>query len=194
MRNNRSTEALIADGNSKAAAFGSATGASTVTRVELRGERVVLRPLEERDIATLLEFVHEPDVARWWPRVSDETLRENLGTAFAIEHAGELVGYAEVWEEDEPEYRHAGMDLFLGTTFHGRGLGGDAVLALARHLVHDRGHHRLVIDPAAENERAIRAYERVGFQRVGIQRKSELAGDGTWRDGLLMDLLADELH
>jgi aminoglycoside 6'-N-acetyltransferase len=67
------------------------------------------------------------------------------------------------------------------------------VLVLARHLVHERGHHRLVIDPAAENVRAIRCYERVGFRRIGVQRKSELAGDGTWRDGLLMDMLAEEL-
>jgi aminoglycoside 6'-N-acetyltransferase len=67
------------------------------------------------------------------------------------------------------------------------------VLTLARHLVRDRGHHRLVIDPAAENERAIRAFERVGFRRVGVQRKVELAEDGSWRDGLLMDMLAEEL-
>jgi aminoglycoside 6'-N-acetyltransferase len=162
--------------------------------VELRGDRVSLRPLEERHIATLVEFAHEPEVARWWPRVTDETLRETFGSAFAIEHDGELVGYVQFWEEDDPEYRHAGIDLFLGIAYHGRGLGSEAVLALARHLVHDRGHHRLVIDPAAENVRAIRAYERVGFKRVGVQRKSELAGDGTWRDGLLMDFLAEELQ
>jgi aminoglycoside 6'-N-acetyltransferase len=164
-----------------------------VGRVELRGARVVLRPLEERDVAPVLAFAREPEVARWWPRVDDDYLRARLGEAFAIEHEGELVGYAEVWEELDREYRHAGMDLFLGGAHPGRGLGSDTVRVLARHLVRDRGHHRLVIDPAAENERAIRAYERVGFRRVGVQRKSELADDGTWRDGLLMDLLAEEL-
>lgn len=162
-------------------------------RVELRGARVVLRPLEERDVTPLLAFAREPEVAPWWPRVDEAYLRAHLGEAFAIEHDGDLAGYAEVWEELDPEYRHAGIDLFLGGAYQGRGLGGDAVLALARHLVHDRGHHRLVIDPAADNERAIRCYERVGFRRIGVQRKSELAGDGTWRDGLLMDLLAEEL-
>jgi aminoglycoside 6'-N-acetyltransferase len=161
--------------------------------VELRGVRVVLRPLEERDVAPLVAFAGEPEVARWWPRVDDAYLRAHLADAFAIEHEGELVGYAEVWEELDPEYRHAGIDLFLGSAHQGRGLGGDAVLVLARHLVHDRGHHRLVIDPAAENERAIRCYERVGFRRIGVQRRSELAGNGTWRDGLLMDMLAEEL-
>jgi len=153
----------------------------------------VLRSLEERDVAPLLTFAHEPEVACWWPCVDDEYQRAHVGEAFAIEHLGELAGYAAICEELDPEYRHAGIDLFLGGAYQGRGLGSDAVLILARHLVHDRGHHRLVIDPAAENERAIRCSERVGFKRIGIQRKSELAGDGTWRDGLLMDLLAEEL-
>ncbi len=161
--------------------------------MELRGVRVVLRPLEDRDVTQLLALAHEPEVACWWPRVDDGYLREHVGDAFAIEHEGELAGYAEVWEELDPGYRHAGIDLFLGGAHQGRGLGGEAVTVLARHLVHDRGHHRLVIDPAAENERAIRCYERIGFRRIGVQRKYELAGDGTWRDGLLMDLLAEEL-
>ncbi len=132
--------------------------------VELHGELVSLRPLEERDVAPLLAFAREPEVAHWWPRADEGYFREHLDKAdsFAVEHDGQLVGYAEVWEELDPEYRHAGIDLFLGTAYHGRGLGADTVLVLARHLVHDRGHHRLVIDPAADNERAIRSYERVG--------------------------------
>ena len=64
---------------------------------------------------------------------------------------------------------------------------------MARHLVDDLGHHRLVIDPAAHNERAIRCYEKVGFKRVGVQREYWLDADGVWRDGLLLDLLAEEL-
>jgi aminoglycoside 6'-N-acetyltransferase len=51
----------------------------------------------------------------------------------------------------------------------------------------------MTIDPSAANEGAIRAYERVGFRRVGIQRSYERGPDGTFHDGLLMDLLADEL-
>ena len=63
---------------------------------------------------------------------------------------------------------------------------------MARHLIHDRGHHRLTIDPAAHNERAIRCYEKVGFKRVGIMREYWLDPEGVWRDGLLLDLLARE--
>ena len=76
----------------------------------------------------------------------------------------------------------------------GRVLGTDAVRTPARHLVHDRGHHRLVIDPAAANAPAIRAYAKVGFRPVGVMRAYERDPDGGgWHDGLLMDLLAEEL-
>jgi aminoglycoside 6'-N-acetyltransferase len=51
----------------------------------------------------------------------------------------------------------------------------------------------LTIDPAAANDRAIRAYEAVGFRRVGIMRAYERGVDGSWHDGVLMDLLVEEL-
>ena len=76
---------------------------------------------------------------------------------------------------------------------HDRGVGTDAVRTLARHLVVDHGHHRIVIDPAADNAAAIRAYTKVGFRPVGVMRSYERGNDGTWHDALLMDLLADEL-
>lgn len=97
------------------------------------------------------------------------------------------------YSEEEPDYRHAGIDLFLAPTVHGGGLGTDAVRTLARHLVDACGYHRLVIDPAADNTAAIRCYEKVGFRQVGIMRQYERGPDGTWHDGLLMDLLAAEL-
>src|SRR5205807_1641697 len=49
-------------------------------------------------------------------------------------------------------------------------------------------------DPAAHNSRAIKAYERVGFKPVGFMRQYERGPAGEWHDGLLMDMLADELR
>ncbi|MGH3974999.1 MAG: GNAT family N-acetyltransferase, partial [Pseudonocardiaceae bacterium] len=103
-------------------------------------------------------------------------------------------GLVQYGEEEEPAYRHASIDIFLDPRVHGRGLGRDAVHTLARYLVRDRKHHRLVIDPAADNEPAIRCYAAVGFRPVGVMRRYERDADGTgWHDGLLMDLLAEEL-
>ena len=69
----------------------------------------------------------------------------------------------------------------------------DALRTLCVHLMRDLGHHRLVIDPAADNEAAIGCYTKVGFRRVGVIRQYERGQDGTWHDGLLMDLLAEDL-
>jgi aminoglycoside 6'-N-acetyltransferase len=167
--------------------------------VELRGERVFVRPLAEGDVPRLVELGSHPEVARWWRGLTTEHVGEKARgedegvVAFALVVDGEVAGMMQYYVEEEPEYEHAGIDLFLGTPYHGRGLGTDAVRTMVRHLVVDRGHHRLVIDPAAQNERAIRCYEKAGFRRVGIMREYWLDPDGVWRDGLLMDLLASEL-
>ena len=50
------------------------------------------------------------------------------------------------------------------------------------------------VDPAATNTQAIACYAAVGFRPVGVMRQYELGPDGTFHDGLLMDLLAAELR
>jgi aminoglycoside 6'-N-acetyltransferase len=164
----------------------------------LRGERVTLRPVEQGDLERLTEILRQPEVARWFgtytpEETADEFLHDQELTAFAIEAGGEIVGSVQFYEEDERDYRHAGMDIFLSTERQGRGIGPEALRVLARYLFEERGHHRLVIDPAAHNERAINAYESIGFRRVGVMREYERGPDGIFHDGLLLDLLAGEL-
>lgn len=164
-------------------------------RPTLRGERVTLRPLEERDRARIVEILVEPEVARWFGTVSaDDEAVDWLESGLAIEADSEVVGAIQFYEENEPDYRHAGMDLFLATERQNQGLGREALRLLARHLFEERGHHRLVIDPAAANARAIRVYEAVGFKPVGVMREYERGSDGSFHDGLLMDLLRAELR
>jgi aminoglycoside 6'-N-acetyltransferase len=165
----------------------------------LRGERVTLRPVVEADAARLTEILTHPGVARWWGRWDLDRVKSEFidpgdeSVPFAIEVEGQVAGLIQYAEEDDPDYRHAGIDIFLDPASHGQGLGLDAVRTLARHLIADRGHHRLTIDPASDNERAIRSYARVGFRPVGVMRQYERGPDGTWHDGLLMDLLAEDL-
>lgn len=168
--------------------------------MELRGDRVVLRPLAEADVERLVELGGDPEVARWWPGLTHEDVgrkargEEDGVTCFAIVADGDLAGMIQHYEEADPDYRHAGIDLFLGVPYHGRGLGTDAVRTMARHLVRDLGHHRVVIDPAADNARAVRCYEKAGFKRVGVMREYWRDANGVWRDGVLLDLLASELE
>jgi len=165
----------------------------------LHGEMVTLRPAQPRDAERLAEVLTHPGVAEWWPgfdldKVQQEMIDPTDGTVvFAVEAGGQVIGLVQYAEEDDPMYRHAGVDVLLHPRWHGRGLGADAVRTVARHLFEDRGHHRITIDPAAHNQRAIRSYLRVGFRPVGVMRRYERGTDGTWHDGLLLDLLPEDL-
>src|SRR4051812_16504232 len=173
---------------------------SDVTRPLLVGARATVRPGRPEDVERLRAILAEPSVTEWWgePSSADEIAAKLLGdpaeeVQLVIEVHGEVAGGIEYYEENEPQYRHANIDIFVGTGYQGRGIGSEAVGLLARFLLEQRGHHRLTIDPAAANGHAIRSYEKVGFRPVGVMRRYERGLDGTFHDGLLMDLLAGEL-
>jgi aminoglycoside 6'-N-acetyltransferase len=155
----------------------------------LRGEHVVLRPLESGDAAPLRAALATPEVAAWWGAVPDGFPLEDEPTAtrFTILVDDEIAGMVQYTEEDEPDYRHAELDVFLHPDHHDRGAGTDAMATLARHLLEDRGHHRLILSVSVDNARAIRAYEKVGFRPVGVTQASWRDLDGKWRDELLME-------
>jgi aminoglycoside 6'-N-acetyltransferase len=155
---------------------------------------MILRPLAKGDEAELLRIHETPEVVRWWDAPHEGfPWDEPESTRLTIEVGGVVAGLIQYVEEDEPKYRHAGVDLFLDPALHGRGYGSEAVRRVVGLLIDERGHHRITIDPAVENVAAIRAYEKVGFQPVGVMRQAERdAGGGGWHDALLMELLAGE--
>jgi aminoglycoside 6'-N-acetyltransferase len=165
----------------------------------LHGALVTLRPAVNGDIPALAEIRARPEVHRWWRGEGDlasevaADLADPETHTFVVEHDNRVVGAIQWGAETEPDYRHANIDLYLDPAVHRRGFGTDAVRTLARHLIVDQSFHRLVIDPAADNAAAIRCYTKVGFRPVGVMRLYERGSDGTWHDGLLMDLLAGEL-
>jgi len=165
----------------------------------LRGQSVRLRPATLDDVPELARIRATPEVQRHWRGGNDmvaavfEDFREQDTAAYVIELDGRVVGWIQWQAEEEPDYRHASIDIYVDPAVHGRGVGADAVRTLARHLIDEHGHHRLTIDPAADNAAAIRAYTKVGFRPVGIERRAERGAAGTWHDVLLMDLLAEEL-
>lgn len=155
---------------------------------------ITLRPLAEGDERELLRIHSTPEVLRWWDAPpAGFPWDDPESTRLTIEVDGAVAGLIQFWEEQEPRYRHAAIDLFLDPALHGRGIGTEAVRRVARHLLQDRGHHRLTIDPATANAGAIRAYEKAGFRRVGVMRRYERdAGGEGWHHGLLMELVADD--
>ncbi len=163
----------------------------------LNGARVILRaatPAELEELALLL--ASDPETSPWFGTKPDVIARwltaKSVRTYLITEADGTLAGLVTFEEEPDPDYRHARIDIGLLSHAVGRGLGTDALSTLVSYLFEARRHHRLTIDPAIENVRAVRAYEKVGFKPVGVMRQYERGPDGTWHDNLLMDVLASE--
>jgi hypothetical protein len=85
--------------------------------VILRGRRVLLRRGRPEDADRLFQIRNELEVARWWGaddiegEISEQFIEADEG--FVFEADGEVVGAIQYYKEDDPMYRHAGMDIFL---------------------------------------------------------------------------------
>jgi aminoglycoside 6'-N-acetyltransferase len=153
---------------------------------------IELEPLDVRHVKPLRELHKQPGVMSGWgsmdplfPFDEPESIR------FAIVVDGEVAGMVQHGEEPWPDIRHAYIDIFLGDDFTGRGIGTEVMRRVATMLIEEHGHHRVIVDPYADNERAIACYEKAGFRRVGRRERFSRDSNGVWRDELLMELVTD---
>jgi RimJ/RimL family protein N-acetyltransferase len=142
-------------------------------------------PLTEADRPILLEWLSRPHVAEWWegPYTADRVRAEfpdpDAKVAQYLAHeVGPPVGFIQSyvvagagggWWEGERDPGARGIDGFLADPADlGKGLGTRMIAAFVARLFADPAVTKIQIDPDPENARAIRCYEKVGFERVGI--------------------------
>ncbi len=161
----------------------------------LDGSLVTLVPVSDLDdegVQRLREIHRQPEIIRVWGEPSPAWPDDPGVHGYAVvDRDGAVAGFVQWAEEEDPQYRHAGIDIFVDAGRHGTGLGTDTVRTLLAHLVGDRGHHRVVIDPAADNAAAIACYRKAGFREVGVMHAYEQGADGSFHDGLLMEYVAE---
>src|SRR5262249_36492363 len=117
---------------------------------------------------------------------------DDLVLGVAIRESGDLIGYVALREQDAAS-RHAKLSLRLGEPGEwGKGYGGEATRLLLRHAFATLNLHRVWLHVSAENTRAQRLYERLGFVREGVLRQHRFT-EGRWRDTIVMGLLEGEL-
>ena len=98
---------------------------------------VRLRPAVEADIPRLAEIRRTPEVHERWRGGDDmvaavrEDFAEDDVVAYVIELDSRVVGWIQWGTEDDPDYRHANIDIYVDPAVHGRGGGTDAVRTLA---------------------------------------------------------------
>lgn len=172
--------------------------------IELIGRRVTLRTTTEADRSALIAIRSTDEVQLRWKGddldaeftddlADDETSRLTITETGGNEKpAGRVLGLVQFYEEEDPDYRHASIDIYVDPAVHRQGVATDTLQTLVTYLFDELGHHRLTIDPAADNKPAIACYGAIGFTPVGVMRSYERQLDGTWADGLLMEMLASD--
>jgi aminoglycoside 6'-N-acetyltransferase len=170
----------------------------------IEGQRLSLRPVEERDLVLIQRWLAEPEVLYWWDTqledidaVREEFLepdRHQPLWRYLIEEGGRSVGFVQ-WAHAyfDPEYAHtASIDIFIGEPdARDRGLGTEAVRTLLAYLFEVRGVHRVTIDPETRNGRAIRSYQKAGFRLDGVLRHNDFMRGG-YVDTQMMSILETE--
>ena len=155
----------------------------------LTGSLVQLTPLAAADAEALRAIRADPLVAERWDELEPgfPLHDEPESTRLTIHHEGEIAGMIQFGEELEPKYRHASIDIFVAPAHQGRGVGTEAIKLVVDHLLGERDHHRITIDPAADNAAAI-ALLREGRLRTG---RRDAAGGARQRRAWLARLAAD---
>ena len=104
---------------------------------------------------------------------------------------GRLMGVCGLHQLGDP-VRQAELGLFLGGPEEwGKGFGTEVTHLLCKHGFEAMGLNRIWLHVYADNERGIRAYQRVGFQREGLLRKAAMR-DGQYLDVVAMGMLRSE--
>ena len=151
----------------------------------LHGERVVLRPLR-RDEADVVWRGHDEageaeaipfDRAEIERRVSASGEMTAWGLLLGVESDGRLVGEVQGYRSPMPGVFGIGIVVYEEED-RGRGMGGDAVRALTRHLFDEEGARRVEGGTTPGNVAMRRIFTELGFVEEGTLRRFLPGNDG----------------
>ena len=180
--------------------------ASIPERPLLRGERVWLRSLEARDMPAYVAGINDTEVGAFagyrmpfsveqataWHAKTLEQARSGEGFFFTVCELGDDRFIGTTWLKDVHLLDgNAELAIYMDREHIGSGWGTDAQRTLLAFGFGTLGLERISLIVNAANARAIRSYEKVGFQREGIMRRS-FRVEGRMQDTLLMAILRDE--
>ena len=167
----------------------------------LRGEKVILRPLERDDLKALhalhgnIDLVilsdgdWSPESLTSWEHHFDKDLEGEDSADFVIEADGKVIGHIGLhpWRNHRAGTASLGVGIY-DPDYLGKGYGRDAIGVFLDWAFRIQNYRRIGLTAGANNERAIRAYLACGFVEEGRRRQHEYA-DGQYVDAVIMGLL-----
>lgn len=169
----------------------------------LKGEKVVLRPVEREDIKVLYALESNVDLVilgngHWvpeplaaWEKNYEKRLEDEEQTFFAITVEGVVIGTIGLHHRNR---RNSTSEFGIGINhpdYVGKGYGRDAIQVLLRWAFQVQNYRRIWLTTTSNNPRAIKAYEACGFVHEGRLREHVFM-NGEYVDMIQMGLLRRE--
>lgn len=168
---------------------------------DLRGEHVLLRPVEERDHPDILRWQNDPEVW-WWMDYERTFTLEDVhesearavveGHPFLIEAGGRPIGRIGL-NAFSARDETCSLYVFVGEAdARGRGLGSDAIVTLLGWGFDSFGLYLVQLWGLSTNARAMRSYETLGFRVDGTLRERSRKSDGNRYDRTVLSMTRSE--
>ena len=145
--------------------------------------RLKFRPMTSDDFPLMLEWLSREHVRQWWD--DGEDTPEKVARNYGEEEEG-LGRYILVLAEAGGEkplgyFQHylapdgsIGIDQFIGEEdYINRGIGTQAVRMFVELIRREHAGASIILDPAPDNKRAIRCYEKAGFSYYETKEGAE---------------------
>lgn len=170
----------------------------------LEGERIYLRPFGEEDTAGYYQMLFNPEMRRLTGTKQAFTLEgvrryiaeksdnhDTILLLIALSDSDQIIGDIALQDIDYVN-RNANIRIALDKGEHlGKGYGPEAIRLLLEYAYGILNLHRIELQVFDYNERAIKAYEKVGFKREGVQRDA-LYYQHRYHDSIIMSMLEEE--
>lgn len=168
----------------------------------IRGEKITLRAMENRDLEILRRWRNHPDLMlyhfstlpvseaaqqHWY----ESRCADSANVTLIIENENHAaVGYT-ILKNIDHKNRNAEIGLHLDPEYQGKGYGKDAFKTLIRFCFQEMNLHRVFLQVLDFNERAYHLYERLGFTVEGHLREAYFT-QNRYHDIIVMSLLESE--
>ncbi|MDD3213847.1 MAG: GNAT family protein [Eubacteriales bacterium] len=173
----------------------------------LYGEKILLREYRQEDYTAIRAWVNDRESVRylssryWMPQSAADT----ADFLDHVTHAGPNGAFFVIADRKTQDYlgqidlasinwklRSAELAMVIGNEdIRGRGIGGEALKLMLEYAFGTLALERVELEVAVGNRRAVRCYEKAGFQTEGLKRHAFIV-DGAYTDLAVMAILADE--
>lgn len=169
----------------------------------LVGEKIFLSPIIEEDYLKFYEWMNDDsiidnigrsdklttyEVNKIWCESSSKDSKQIFSI---VEYDDKLIGCCGI---NDINYLHRTCELYIyigEKNMRGKGVGKEAIQLLLDYAFNTLNMNSIFIKAFSYNTKAINLYKKVGFQKIGMRRKSHYLNND-YHDIILFDLLKSE--